>query len=1415
MIYTIQGVYSDKYGAFTLTCDLLGLAEREHHHTITDITDLANVLSLKSSTTHTHPAISYVQVNATKLTNTVIISIIGGSLSVDQNTITLSSDITVNVSLDNAPAIVNQKNGKPSYLFFESDWNQLDTVKRGSDYSVGILTDAQALVMFNKQVAVPVKSIFLYNNGSVTQVQKVITSTGDEYFPPPAYDKLAIVSSIDDVTTTHVVEGEQRPLPMINETTTSLEVTVTPYPNNGKWYLSCNKFSIPETVYTGKQTVVVEIPVTNIAVGTHVVEIKAIPKNEGNTTMWGSDADSCGVCKFVLVIRPESDLQPAYYWPLNGSTEESVTKQMGVYYGGSEGAQPVYVDNPSISGKAFQCDNGYQESQTLSGIHTPNIDIDLTKDDYRGTTISMFVQRVVSGRNEETYTRWMDPNDANTELGFGTTYGNISWRFLHHSSSANVDGYISNEKYYHLAMTISKPLTKEDGVTDDALAKGRTFRVRLYANGNQVLQYDEYVDNAEEYRLRNIGGANHNFVIGAIHKSRTQCAHYIDEVKIFDKEMSIEEIRQESMLAGFTFDSTNEGGTSTEPPVLIADEPRRRENKPTNIAEVPLQSNLKVFVIDHRTIAVAGNYEEFYNNRLQTEYTTSLRAMERNYRNGLRAEWIHQFYYEHSMYELQADYEPRILDAYDSDDYFKIDGQSVTWLGSWSNASGAMEVPDVYDQTQRYLLACANIVHVAYLQLPFDLIESNSYQITDNDGNACTFTYDQSSPSRAIKVNQEGYPTNSQAKVAYLGAWLGSYGTYPIDATSFALVNEEGSTVYTGEPVLREVQDTFNTTGVNRCITGEKVYELDFSSFNTPGVYRIHIDRVGYSFPFTVGDVVTEKLFFIHTRGLYHQRSGIEKTLPYTEYHMEKDNFVTYEAPYPGEDKNLDGFKDSINNWTTLTAFDIIANNWRNIPHREVYGGWWDAADWDRRDYHLNAVRALTTAYLMYPSKFADNQLNIPESGNGCPDILSEAMWGIDIWRRAQREDGGVGCWVESEGHPTQMDASKETRPFCMAEPTAYSSINYAIAAAQLSRALKLAGNVVYADLYADSAIRAFNWGVNNLAHIECVVNLQSYTYDEPAEYVSDLPWIRYRKQIMFWAAGELYLLTGELKYAKYLTDEYWEEYKAFFDIDDNFFYNVFWELVDMDLDPYSTYMKEWILEKAERWSSSQDQFAYRELSFPPNSSWTHAVAWGNCHPGKRGCLYAAAYYITKDNKWLKYIQYAINWLTGCNALGRTLTTGIGVVSPVRILSKIDQLRRQSGKHDPTPGITSYTYGNNGVVSEAVNYVYLLQKNARTDSNYLGCLVNMMPGRLRQEVSTTAGAIASYLEQHLPLWRSHIAIQDYAVSMNEFTIHETIAYNTLLLAALLPEAGWVPNSAWYTTSPVTDPKNLEGYIFLP
>ena len=155
--------------------------------------------------------------------------------------------------------------------------------------------------------------------------------------------------------------------------------------------------------------------------------------------------------------------------------------------------------------------------------------------------------------------------------------------------------------------------------------------------------------------------------------------------------------------------------------------------------------------------------------------------------------------------------------------------------------------------------------------------------------------------------------------------------------------------------------------------------------------------------------------FYTTVRGLYHNRSGIALTQPCTEF--------TRNAPH---NPNItSGFAGKLR--YTASRF-VDWNNGDNDPADKpaieagdkgplnTWGWYQDAGDWDTYYSHLNIPCMLMFTWEAAPDHFRDNELNIPESGNGIPDILDEASWLLRFYYRTRHEiiqqgygTGGVG----------------------------------------------------------------------------------------------------------------------------------------------------------------------------------------------------------------------------------------------------------------------------------------------------------------------------------------------------------------------------------------------------------------------
>ena len=75
---------------------------------------------------------------------------------------------------------------------------------------------------------------------------------------------------------------------------------------------------------------------------------------------------------------------------------------------------------------------------------------------------------------------------------------------------------------------------------------------------------------------------------------------------------------------------------------------------------------------------------------------------------------------------------------------------------------------------------------------------------------------------------------------------------------------------------------------------------------------------------------------------------------------------------------------------------------------RELLGGWFDAGDLNKYVPYLETTLFdLLWAYELNPGVFGDDT-NIPESGNGVPDLVDELKWELDWLLKMQDTDGGV-----------------------------------------------------------------------------------------------------------------------------------------------------------------------------------------------------------------------------------------------------------------------------------------------------------------------------------------------------------------------------------------------------------------------
>lgn len=396
------------------------------------------------------------------------------------------------------------------------------------------------------------------------------------------------------------------------------------------------------------------------------------------------------------------------------------------------------------------------------------------------------------------------------------------------------------------------------------------------------------------------------------------------------------------------------------------------------------------------------------------------------------------------------------------------------------------------DRTHTSLAQEYPLRHEFYLQLPEKLKPGTQYimhlETQSQLPSHLSFTFDDTRlRSEAIHVNLDGYAPGDP-KVGYLSTWLGDGGSQTYnEPPAFSLVDDAtGETVYTSSATLRSpgtsAEYMLNGTGYNHNLTD--IMALDFSDFNLSGKYRIVVDGIGTSFPFRISSDVWEESVRLVMKGFLHQRSGIELGPPYTDYqrprNMHPADHTTIHKVDTERFFNPPGQVDERSQTGVFERIQASILTDTEIPG--AWGGWMDAGDFDQRMTHLWTVRRMILLHDLNPEYFRQLNLGIPESSNKLPDILDEAAWCLDLYRRTQGvyEKGGVSWWVESEQHPRGGEPSwLNSLPTALVPPTPSANFLYAATAAQLSLAIQ-PYDTALSSTYLASALDAFLWAITN-----------------------------------------------------------------------------------------------------------------------------------------------------------------------------------------------------------------------------------------------------------------------------------------------------------------------------------------------
>ncbi len=828
----------------------------------------------------------------------------------------------------------------------------------------------------------------------------------------------------------------------------------------------------------------------------------------------------------------------------------------------------------------------------------------------------------------------------------------------------------------------------------------------------------------------------------------------------------------------------------------------------------------------------------------QERYGAELAADRERYLAG-KDTWYFAFSKTYRLLEIQADYHLPLFARFNETSFWRVNGAAPAEVTVWSHSVDGFPGTDAQDSPAAEPLNYSRTADMVYLKLPAALKNGVRVEVKGADGRAGGLTFhEESTVCWSIKVNQSAYASTAVRKVAYLGMWLPGIGGADFSALlgqPFHLKKfvpgprwdagaASGPPVFTGQIRLRRKfadQEVRREGGSN--LTGEDVYELDFSPFQGEGTYCLQIPGLGRSWPFEVTRAGYGAAFYTMMKGLYTQRCGTGLQEPYTAWerppcHLQtrQGQFIPetanwYSARYRQGAPNQDsvGFRSAAGQRIGLSQFTLIGNSSPDSPVLPgVRGGWHDAADFDRRYYHYGAVADLLAAVEAFPARFKDGQLNLPESGNGIPDLLDEAAYAVDVWRSTQRPDGAVTSWIEQESHPGYSPRNLEKTfpgdPLQMYAAVAdrTSSFAYAAAAAWLGRLLAPYSPARSAG-YIESAQRAHAWA-RDAGH---ALRDRRFTLARPMRdeklkgttiCFDEDP--RFRDQDNgrvdgAFSAANLYLATRQ---PAYLAD--WEASglgSNFSSLAHSISPSRCLPLVlNQGLPgPDVETIRKSLLASADRLLESQAANPYRMAWLAPEEGWFHAMAWGNIH-GKTRAL-VAAYAVSRDARYLTAMQNAADFFLGCNPLGSTMVTGIGSVHPV-VIQHIHSLA--DGIPDPMPGIAPYTF-TFGI--PMLPFLIVDKGHPSVKKFFDHVALAFLPDKLgRREIQAGLDGFGrtgdwtraagepgrKVVWKSFPVLRRKVIHPSAAVDQNEFTVNETISPLALLFGALTADA-WMPSEA--------------------
>lgn len=476
---------------------------------------------------------------------------------------------------------------------------------------------------------------------------------------------------------------------------------------------------------------------------------------------------------------------------------------------------------------------------------------------------------------------------------------------------------------------------------------------------------------------------------------------------------------------------------------------------------------------------------------------------------------------------------------------------------------------------------------------------------------------------------------------------------YPPDSPKYVFVSQQADSFSIRDAATNEVvfSNPLTLFKSNDPATGLTIYRGDFRSFQLPGDYYIEVNGAGTSQQFSIQDTVYDEIYRKSLKGYYFQRCGIDLIGPYATPYFRNAGHVA------------DGFYHPS---TGNTGFHPATK------------GWYDAGDYGK--YVVNAgisVGTLLMAYEEFPDRFSGDDLNVPQSGNGIPDILDEVRFELEWLFKMQDNNGGVYHKLTRENFAPYIMPVNDTGTRYIYEISSTATGDFASMMARAYR-VYLPIDTAFAVTCLDAAELAWNF---LQAHPNIVPpgGFHNPSGTNTGQYGDGDD-----RDERLWAAAELFLSTGDTQYNSYYTNNYnqpglitgqmsWQNVKEIAHLtylrgSQNGINSTIQGLLRISL-----------INRCESLLNQRNNTGFHVTMAPEDYN------WGSNSPVlNRAILLIFGYEETQNEQYLEAAADQLHYIMGVNAHNISFVTGTGSISP---MNPHHRPSIADGIADPIPGL--------------------------------------------------------------------------------------------------------------------------------